>query len=152
MSGSDGVSTVQGIGLILVGLLLAVYGALFILDMEETRDAEKVESVQVSLQVALSRGVATLQLPPNEIHPANIVNDARTRFPKGVKVSKDLHLTLPRSGREAQFRITREGDMVLVSLKRFTRFHVEDGRIMRNTQWTLPVALPQQGFKFAQSS
>lgn len=132
-------SLLQRFGILLVCLLLLTYVWVSYTETRETQDAEMVESVQVSLQAAVSRGMTALQLPPKDIHPANIINAARTSFPKGVALDRNFHMVIERSGREVQFEVTNEGDLIITSLKNFTRFHIENGRIVRNRQWVLPL-------------
>lgn len=128
----------QKAGILGTLVLLLTYAGLFIWGIQETRDAKTVETVQVKLQTAVSKGMAALELPPSQIHPQNIINAAQSGFPKGVKVDPQYHMVLNPSGREAQYQITDSGDLILVSVTNFSRFHVENGRIMRNNHWLLP--------------
>lgn len=136
----QGLSPFQSFGILVILLLLGLYIGVTITDIQETRDAETVEAVQISLQTSLSKGIALLELPPDDIQPANIVNAARSSFPKGVSVDPNYHLVIQKSGRQAQFDTTPTGDVILLSLKNFNRFHVENGRIVRSNKWqfTLP--------------
>jgi hypothetical protein len=134
---TGGVSTLQKMGLLIVGALLLVYLGLSVMDTQETRDAELVESVQVTLQSTVSKGVVALQIPATEIHPMNIINAARINLPKGIQMDKSLRLLILRSGREAQFSVTQAGDLFVVSLKNFSRYHVENGRIVRSNSWVI---------------
>lgn len=131
-------SPLQLFGASAVGLLLIVYLVLFLLGLQETREAKMVNSVQISLQQAVSRGMTTLQLPPERIDPANIINAARGSFPKGVRVDRSFAMTLPQSPRKARFTLTHDGNLELVSLTNFTRYHIENGRIVRSTHSVLP--------------
>jgi len=131
----NGISKVQLIGVLFVVSLLIGFLWISFNDFQETRDAETVESVQVSLQREISKGMAALELPPREIHPLNFINAARSSFPKGAVVHENMQLTMAHSNRAAQYELTDSGDFLLVSLKNFTRFHVQDGRIVRNNHW-----------------
>jgi hypothetical protein len=127
----------QPIGITLLLILLGAYLGISFNGIQETRDAEIVESVQVSMQKAVSKGMTLIQLPPAQIQTDNFINEAQSSFPKGVTMDKHLHLLITQSHREAQFQVTEKGDMLLVSLGNFTRFHVENGRIVRNAHWVL---------------
>lgn len=129
-----GISFAHGLVVVLVVALLGIYFWLFAAGIEETQDASIVESVQVSLQATSSKGAATLQVPPAQIHPLNVVNAAKSSFPKGVRVDEKLNLVIQKTDRGAQYQITDRGDLVIVSLKNFTRYHIEAGRIVRNNQ------------------
>lgn len=122
---------------IIISVLLSVYLWLTYGGINETNDAKVVESVQISLQATLSKGVSTLQLPPSQIHPLNIVNAAKSSFPQGVKVDEQLNLSIFKTDRGAQFKITDSGDLLIVSLKNFTRYHIQNGRIVRNNSWPM---------------
>ena len=127
----------QTVGITLLLCLLGIYLGISLNDIQETRDAELVESVQLSLQTAVSKGMTLIQLPPSDIQSANFMNEARSSFPKGITMDNHLHLLITHSHREAQFQITDQGDMLLINLGNFTRFHVENGRIVRNARWIL---------------
>ncbi len=139
----QGVSLSQTLALGIIGVVLVVYGVMFWLGMKETEDAEIVEAVQVKLQHAVSKGSTVLQLPPRQIHPANIVNSVRSSFPEGAQVDNNFNLKLAHSDRGAQYRITPEGDLVIASLENFTRYRVEKGRIVRNNHWLMPMLTEQ---------
>jgi len=129
------------IGILIVVILLILYALLSWVGFQETHDAKMVESVQVSLQEALSDGMTQLNLPPSAISPQNIINAARIKFPKGVLLDPKLHLVIQRSGREAQYAITEQGDVLITALTNFNRYHLDHGRVMRNNRWLL--ALPE---------
>ncbi len=131
-------SALQQIGVLVVFVLLGIYVGLFFVSMQETRDAKKVDTVQISLQKAVSKGMTLLQKSPENINSENILNDADTTFPKGVEVDKHFHMKILHSHREAQFKVLKNGDVVLESLFDFSRFHIENGRIKRNTRWLIP--------------
>lgn len=137
--GFRGFSIIQGIAVSAVGVMLFVYLWLSFSGIQETRDAELVDTVQVTLQATVSHGITTLQLPPDQISPANIINAARTSLPKGIYIDRTYKLHINHSGREAQFKITPEGDLLITALKNFTRYHVKEGRIARNNRWVIPV-------------
>ncbi len=137
-------SLAQRIGvLVVLGLLLAYLG-LFLMGMQETRDAKAVEQVQVSLQSALSRGMAMLNLPASQIYPDNIINAAKVSFPKGAQVDRNFRLSLTHSPRQAMFKIQQDGTLKIESLTNFTRYHVENGRIVRNNHWLVPLPWTHQ--------
>lgn len=125
----------QGFIIVVIMVLLGMYLVVSFLDFQETRDAETVETVQVQLQAAVSKGMAALELPPNRINSLNIINSARSTFPKNAVVDRDYKLTLKSSPRGAQFEVTPAGDVLILSINNFTRFHVENGRIIRNNRW-----------------
>ncbi len=143
MTKAQGISVLQGVGVALVVLLFGIYAWVTFSGMQETEDAKMVEAVQVSLQTELSKGMAALELPPEEIHPMNVVNAARASLPSGVEVDEKLNMVIFKTERGARYKVTKEGDLVVVSLKNFTRYHVENGRITRNNQWFMP-SLPQR--------
>lgn len=132
-------SIVQRLGVAITIGLLAVYMWISLTGIQETQEAKIVESVQISLQETVSKGMAELQLPPHEIHPLNIVHAAKSSFPKGVKLDSSFRLSIPNSKRTAQFKVTPSGDLIVVSLTNFTRFRIENGRVVRNNHWLLPL-------------
>jgi hypothetical protein len=122
--------------LVISASLLLLYAWLLFDGWGETRDARKVEMVQVCLQTTVSRSVSLLNVPASQIHPANIVNATRSALPSGVQLDPHLHLLIPASHREAQFGITPQGELQLLSLQNFNRFHVNAGRIVRTNHWS----------------
>lgn len=127
----------------ILGGAVAVYLGLMVWSWGETRDAQAVDQVQVSLQAAVSKGVAALDLPPSQIDPANLINSARTDFPKGVSLSPQYILSIRGSNRQAQFTIEDSGHVVLSKLWHFSRFHIENGRISRQNHLLVPTNKPE---------
>jgi len=140
-------SWIQRVGVLLVVVLLILYVGVSVMGMAETKDAQLVEATQGALQESVERGVSLLGLAPKDIHPANLVNATRTSLPKGVRLDTALHLQIPASGREAWFKLDSQGQMTLVGLQRFSRYHITNGHITRNNHWSLPFTdiLPKFG-------
>lgn len=140
-------SWIQRIGVLVVLVLVCLYVGVSVMGMAETKDAQLVDASQRALQDAVERGGSLLGLAPKDIHPANLVNATRTSLPKGVRLDTGLHLEIRASGRQAWFKLDPQGQMALVGLQHFSRYHIVNGHITRNNHWSLPFTgtLPKFG-------
>lgn len=141
---------VKGYTLIELAMVIAIVGVLTAFglvsfgNMDEQRDASMVQSVQASLQSIVSQGAARLDIRPADFQNAQL--DAVLMAAQGLvarqaannpvnitRSGRTFTLTIPSSGRGAQYAVDANGNVNLVpnSLQNFATYTVQNGVIQK---------------------
>lgn len=142
----------RGVTLIELGVVIALiaifagFATTMYQGSSETRDAKMVQAAQAKLQAIVSQASVRLDLSPTQLtqgtNAQNVLNalrvavnqDAGGSTHNGVSFQlsgNNFQLSIPSSGRGAQYQVTGTGDVQLVSgsLVNFTNYGVQNGVI-----------------------
>lgn len=126
------------IELSVVLVVLAIFTCFAILsfgNLDESRDATAVQTVQTSLQGMVTQAADRLDVDADTLNQNNIIN--AMQLPPSGNMSMtgsggaQYVLTMPQGGRTATYQVEDDGDVVLLSLTGFTKYEVQDGVIQK---------------------
>lgn len=115
----------------LLALLVSGYAWLTYVGWAETPDAQALEAAQVTVQQTVSKAIRDFGLSPMAIPSRTVALAAKSQLPQGVVIDDALGLHLEQSPRGAALAINPNGDVTVIQLQNFTRYHVVNGRIRK---------------------
>lgn len=120
--------------------ILAAFAVTSFGNSSEVRDAAMVQSAQAALQSVVSQGSARMDLPPDQLNSASVLNALRASFNTNGATNSSVQftasgnnyvMTIPSAGRTATFSIGASGDVNLSGLNNFTTYQVQNGLITK---------------------